>query len=452
MSPNDILNTDFTKPVKEQRTQTIKVIGVGGGGNNAVDHMYKCGIRDVDFVLINTDKQVLDESPVPTKLTIGPGRGAGGKPERARDYAEKDAEKIAELFDDHTDMVFVTAGLGGGTGTGAGPVVARIAKQKGILTVGIVTIPFSFEGRKKILKALEGAREMSENVDALLTIRNERLTQIYPELSIFNAFQRADDTLLNAAQGITDIITIRGDINRDFNDVDTTLREGGTAIISTGYGSGENRVRDAINEALNSPLLCNTDILRSKKLLIVLYVNKDDENFPFKMAETDQLTDFVNDIDEEVEVMWGLYRDESLEDKVKITILASGFDSEVDDDDPAQIKEHVNRPTTPKIVDKQAGRLGGVYNDKPRHPAMRVPVMKPEDYDNEEAIAASEVPTVDRIPRHGQAGTQRIRTSAPVITPKATETKEEPQPEPKKPADDTPDDKGITGSISFTDL
>ena len=224
MSPNEILNNDFTRPVNEHKTQNIKVIGVGGGGNNAVDHMYKCGIRDVDFVLINTDKQVLDESPVPTKLTIGPGRGAGGIPERARDYAEKDAEKIAELFNDHTDLVFVTAGLGGGTGTGAGPVVARIAKQKGILTVGIVTIPFRFEGRKKILKALEGAREMSENVDALLTIRNERLTQIYPELSIFNAFQKADDTLLNAAQGITDIITIRGDINRDFNDVDTTLR------------------------------------------------------------------------------------------------------------------------------------------------------------------------------------------------------------------------------------
>lgn len=452
MSPNDILNTDFTKPVKEQRTQNIKVIGVGGGGNNAVNHMYECGIRDVDFVLINTDRQVLDESPVPTKLTIGPGRGAGGKPERARDYAEKDAEKIAELFDDHTDMVFVTAGLGGGTGTGAGPVVARIAKQKGILTVGIVTIPFSFEGRKKILKALEGAREMSENVDALLTIRNERLTQIYPELSIFNAFQRADDTLLNAAQGITDIITIRGDINRDFNDVDTTLREGGTAIISTGYGSGENRVREAINEALNSPLLCNTDILRSKKLLIVLYVNKDDENFPFKMSETDQLTDFVNDIDEDVEVMWGLYRDDSLEDKVKITILASGFDSEVGDDDPAQIKEPVNRPTAPIKKDKPTGPLSGVYNGKPRHPALRVPVMKPEDYDNEEAIAASEVPTVDRIPRHGQAGMQRIRTSAPVITPKAPETVEEPRPEPKKPADDTTDDKGITGSISFADV
>ena len=452
MDANDIIeNNDFNSaPVGP--AQRIKVIGVGGGGNNAVNHMYRHGIKDVNFVLINTDRQALDESPVPTKLVIGPGRGAGGRPERAAKYAEENADKIMEVFDDNTDMVFVTAGMGGGTGTGAGPVVARIAKELGILTVGIVTIPFSFEGRKKILKALEGAREMSENVDALLTIRNERLTQIYPELSIFNAFQRADDTLLNAAQGITDIITIRGDINRDFNDVDTTLREGGTAIISTGYGSGENRVREAINEALNSPLLCNTDILRSKKLLIVLYVNKDDENFPFKMSETDQLTDFVNDIDEDVEVMWGLYRDDSLEDKVKITILASGFDSEVGDDDPAQIKEPVNRPTAPIKKDKPTGPLSGVYNGKPRHPALRVPVMKPEDYDNEEAIAASEVPTVDRIPRHGQAGTQRIRTSAPVITPKAPETKEEPRPEPKKPADDTPDDKGITGSISFADV
>ena len=450
MLPNEILNNDFTRPVNEHKTQNIKVIGVGGGGNNAVDHMYKCGIRDVDFVLINTDKQVLDESPVPTKLTIGPGRGAGGIPERARDYAEKDAEKIAELFNDHTDMVFVTAGLGGGTGTGAGPVVARIAKQKGILTVGIVTIPFRFEGRKKILKALEGAREMSENVDALLTIRNERLTQIYPELSIFNAFQKADDTLLNAAQGITDIITIRGDINRDFNDVDTTLREGGTAIISTGYGKGENRVRDAINEALNSPLLCNTDIMRSKKLLIVLYVNKDDEKFPFKMSETDQLTDFVNDIDDEVEVMWGLYRDESLEDKVKITILASGFDSEVMDDDPSRIRDNTNHPTKP-LREKQAADLDKVY-DKPRHPALRVPVMKPEDYDNEEAIAASEVPTVDRIPRHGQVGTRNVRSAAPVTPAPAPEVKEEPKPEAKKPSSDKPDDNGIIGSISFGDF
>ena len=242
-------------------TQSIKVIGVGGGGNNAVEHMFRQGIRDVSFVLINTDRQVLDASNVPTKLVIGPGRGAGGKPEVAKKFAEENAEAIQDLFDDSTDMVFITAGMGGGTGTGAGPVVARMAKERNILTVGIVTIPFLFEGRKKVLKAIEGAEEMAKNVDALLVINNERLTEIYPDYEIINAFAKADDTLLHAAQGITEIITQRGIINRDFNDVDSTLREGGTAIISSGYGEGEHRVTKAIEDALHSPLLKNTDII-----------------------------------------------------------------------------------------------------------------------------------------------------------------------------------------------
>ncbi len=449
MSPNDIINsTDFTAPVKSGKTQKIKVIGVGGGGNNAVDHMYECGIRDVEFILINTDRQVLDESPVPTKLCIGPGLGAGGKPEKARNYAEEDAEKIAALFDDNTDMVFVTAGLGGGTGTGAAPVVARIAKQKGILTVGIVTIPFMFEGRRKVLKALDGAKEMGASVDAMLTIRNERLTQIYPELSIFNAFARADDTLLNAAKGITDIITIRGEINRDFNDVDSTLREGGTAIISTGYGSGENRVRAAIDEALNSPLLSNTDILRSKKLLIVLYVNSDDEAYPFQMSETNQLTDFVNDIDEEVDVMWGLYKDETLEDKVKITILASGFDSDVTDDNPTVIRNRPVRGGADKKTDRPD--LTDAYGVPVRHPATKVPVMNPADYDNEEAIANAETPTTERVPRHGQ-----IRRTRPLTQVKVQPATPSPKPAQPETAAEKPaslGNNGTVGKISFDDM
>ena len=333
MDANDIIeNNDFNSaPVGP--AQRIKVIGVGGGGNNAVNHMYRHGIKDVNFVLINTDRQALDESPVPTKLVIGPGRGAGGRPERAAKYAEENADKIMEVFDDNTDMVFVTAGMGGGTGTGAGPVVARIAKELGILTVGIVTIPFLFEGRQKILKALDGAREMQKNVDALLVINNERLTEIYKNLSFINAFAKADDTLLTAAQSITDIITITGLINRDFNDVDTTLRDGGTAIISTGYGEGPNRVQVAIEDALHSPLLRNTDIFTAKELLMVLYVDKDDVNHPFEMEELNQLTQFVNNITQEVDVMWGLYPVEGLGDQVKITLLASGFDISINDDD-----------------------------------------------------------------------------------------------------------------------
>lgn len=332
MTDNDITNgTDFA-PSANSPVQTIKVIGVGGGGNNAVLHMYNQGIKDVSFVLINTDRQVLDEVNGPTKLLIGPGLGAGGDPVKAGKYAEESAEAIADLFNDNTNMVFITAGMGGGTGTGAGPVVARIAKEMGILTVGIVTVPFLFEGRRKVLKALEGAEEMAKNVDSLLVINNQRLTEIYQNLDIFNAFAKADDTLLTAAQSITNIITTRGVINRDFNDVDRTLREGGTAIISTGYGEGQNRVTAAIRDALHSPLLRNTDIFGSKKLLMVLYVSDNPEEHPFNMDETVELENFISGIDPNVDVMWGLYKEAGLDDRVKITILASGFDVSVNTD------------------------------------------------------------------------------------------------------------------------
>lgn len=342
MSPQDIsTNHEFSNV--SHPAQTIKVIGVGGGGNNAVNHMFEQGIKDVSFVLINTDRQVLDESDIPTRITIGPGRGAGGKPEIGRKYAEDNAERIAELFAERTDMVFVTAGMGGGTGTGAGPVVARIAKERNILTVGIVTIPFIFEGRQKVLKALEGAKEMEKNVDALMIINNQRLTEIYPDLDLINAFARADETLLIAAKSITDIITKRGIINRDFNDVDSALREGGAAIISTGYGEGPDRITKAIAEALHSPLLKNTDIFGSKKMLLVVYMSPD-EGERIKANELDEITNFVNSIDNNVDVMWGLYQEPGLGNKVKITLLASGFNVTVDEgrqavaDDPAEQK------------------------------------------------------------------------------------------------------------------
>ncbi|MDE6160542.1 MAG: cell division FtsZ family protein, partial [Muribaculaceae bacterium] len=216
----------------------IVVIGVGGGGNNAVNYMYRQDIKSVSFVVANTDKQALNSSPVPSKLLLGPtvtrGRGAGAKPERAREAAEESATDIDAIFNDDTDMVFVTAGMGGGTGTGAAPVVARIARERGLLTIGIVTIPFLFEGLKKINKALAGAEEMSKYVDALLVINNERLTDIYPDEIFEDAFAKADDTLATAARSISEIITNEGYINLDFNDVDTTLRDGGTAIISIG--------------------------------------------------------------------------------------------------------------------------------------------------------------------------------------------------------------------------
>ncbi|HRN16796.1 MAG TPA: cell division protein FtsZ, partial [Xylanibacter oryzae] len=257
---------DFGEPEKEH--SIIKVIGVGGGGGNAVNHMYREGIHDVSFVLCNTDNQALNDSPVPVHVQLGKeGLGAGNKPEKARQAAEESIEDVREMLGDGTKMAFITAGMGGGTGTGAAPVIASVSKELGILTVGIVTIPFRFEGDKKIDQALDGVEEMSKHVDALLVINNERLREIYPDLTVLDAFGKADDTLSVAAKSIAEIITVHGLINLDFNDVKTVLKDGGVAIMSTGYGEGEGRVKRAIEDALNSPLLNDNDIFNSKKIL-----------------------------------------------------------------------------------------------------------------------------------------------------------------------------------------
>ncbi len=310
----------------------IKAIGVGGGGNNAVDHMFKTGIKEVSFVNINTDRQALEHSKVPMRMEIGDGLGAGGDPDVARRYAEESADKIATLFDDETQMVFVTAGMGGGTGTGAAPVVARIAREKGMLTIGIVTIPFLFEGKWKIRQALAGADEMAQHVDSLLIINNERLSEIYGDLDFINAFGKADDTLTVAARSLSEIITSTGHINLDFKDINATLRNGGAAIISSGYGEGEHRVTKAIEDALNSPLLKNRDIMGSKRLLFNLYFSREATN-SFLISETQEITDFISSINPDVKVIWGVGFDESLGDKVKMTILATGFDVTIKDSD-----------------------------------------------------------------------------------------------------------------------
>lgn len=321
---NDLTMGDqFGVPQKSNRN-IIMAVGVGGGGSNAVRHMYEQNIEGVSFAITNTDRQALVNSPVPNRVLLGSGLGAGGVTSVAREAAEASAESIQALFNDDIRMVFITAGMGGGTGTGAGPVVARLAREKGLLTIGIVTIPFLFEGESKILKALDGAEEMGKYVDALLMINNQRLSEIYPDLNLFNAFDRADDTLSIAARSISDIITIEGKINRDFNDVNATLKDGGTAIISTGYGEGEGRVSKAIEDALHSPLLKNSDIYGSKRLLFVIYFSPEAQH-EFKMSESDELTAFTSSIDPGVEIIWGVYPDTSLGEKVKITILASGF-------------------------------------------------------------------------------------------------------------------------------
>ena len=284
---------DFGEPEKEN--SIIKVIGVGGGGGNAVNHMYREGIHDVSFVLCNTDNQALNDSPVPVHLQLGKeGLGAGNKPAKARQAAEETLEDIKNMLNDGTKMAFITAGMGGGTGTGAAPVIARVSKELGILTVGIVTIPFRFEGPKKIDQALDGVEEMSKHVDALLVINNERLRQIYPDLAVLDAFGKADDTLSVAAKSIAEIITVHGLINLDFNDVKTVLKDGGVAIMSTGYGEGEGRVKKAIEDALNSPLLNDNDVFNSKKILLsIAFASEKKDNPGLTMDEMNDVNDFM---------------------------------------------------------------------------------------------------------------------------------------------------------------
>ena len=316
----DIMDFQFSKSANT----IIKVLGVGGGGGNAVTHMFHQGIHDVSFALCNTDQQALNKSPIPHRIQLGKtiteGLGAGNKPEIARQAAEESEDEIRDLLNDGTKMVFITAGMGGGTGTGAAPVIARIARSMNILTVGIVTIPFYWEGAPKIIQALNGVEEMSKYVDALLVVNNDRLYQIYPKLLAKEGFAKADDTLSVAAKSIAEIITIEGYINLDFADVRTTLKDGGIAIMSTGTATGEKRITHAIENALHSPLLNNNDVFSAKRILI---------NFTFNdviMEELKEVNEFMEKFSNEINVIWGANIDESVGDEVKVSLLATGFD------------------------------------------------------------------------------------------------------------------------------
>jgi cell division protein FtsZ len=307
-------------------TSIRKVIGVGGGGGNAVNHMYRQGIKDVSFVVCNTDNQALAKSPVPIRIQLGidrtAGLGAGGDPIVARQAAEESIERIQAIFEDNTKMVFITAGMGGGTGTGASPVVAQAAHDLGILTVGIVTIPFAFEGKLKIKQAHDGISELKKHVDAILVIDNEKLKEIYPDLELANAFAKADDVLTSAAKGIAEIITVPGYINTDFADVYSIMKDGKVAIMNTGFASGENRITKAIENALNSPLLYTADVKGASKVLLSLYCSTTNQ---IKMEEVQQIHDFMNKVGDNVQVIWGATYDDKLEDNVKITIIETGY-------------------------------------------------------------------------------------------------------------------------------
>jgi cell division protein FtsZ len=320
---------DFGFPTSVENI--IKVIGVGGGGSNAVENMYREGIHDVGFVLANTDHQALNKSEIPLKIQLGKtvtnGLGAGNDPDVAKRAAEESKDDIEQQFKDGTKMVFITAGMGGGTGTGAAPVIAKYAKEAGMLTVGIVTIPFKFEQRPKIKQALAGVKAMASQVDALLVISNEKLLEMYPQQSVAEGFKKVDETLTIATKSIAELITVRGTINLDFHDVSKILKNGGVAIMSTGKASGQNRVNKAFEEALNSPLLYNNDIYNSKKILFNIYESKTN---PLIIKEMNEVREFMDKFENggEIELIWGLAQDPELEDEVKITVLATGFGME----------------------------------------------------------------------------------------------------------------------------
>lgn len=409
--PDNNTNTmvDFGTPEKENTI--IKAIGVGGGGGNAVNHMYKQGIHDVSFVLCNTDNQALSDSSVPVLLQLGEeGLGAGNKPAKARKAAEDSIDAIKEMLNDGTKMAFITAGMGGGTGTGAAPVIARVSKEMGILTVGIVTIPFRFEGKRKIDQALDGVEEMAKNVDALLVINNERLRKIYPDLTVLSAFEKADDTLSVAAKSIAEIITNHGLINLDFNDVKTVLKDGGVAIMSTGYGEGEGRVKQAIEDALNSPLLNDNDVFNAKKILLSINFAKQSNGGEAQnegglmMEEMNEVNDFMELFGSDFEIKWGIALDPELGKKVKVTILATGFGikdvPEMDTHIARHTQEEEEKQTEIDIrKDGRRERYYGTGNDggtiiKHRPHIYR---FRPEELDNEEVILTVEsTPTYKR--------------------------------------------------------
>ena len=405
MADNNIPLVDFGSPDKEH--SIIKVIGVGGGGGNAVNHMYREGIHDVTFVLCNTDAQALNDSPVPVHLQLGKeGLGAGNKPERARIAAEESIDDIRKMLNDGTRMTFITAGMGGGTGTGAAPVIARVSKEMDILTVGIVTIPFRFEGDRKIDQALDGVEQMSKNVDALLVINNERLREIYPELTVLDAFGKADDTLSVAARSIAEIITVHGLINLDFNDVKTVLKDGGVAIMSTGYGEGEGRVKKAIDDALNSPLLNDNDVFNSKKILLSVSFSSEgeDKKNELMMDEMKAINEFMDGFDDDIETKWGVSIDPELKENVKVTILATGFGMKVEDgkmnitDKNEQSVEEMRKSRQKKdaedaLIDSYYGKGS---NNKER-PQVRCFIFGNDDLDNDNLISAIEsMPTYSR--------------------------------------------------------
>ena len=374
MDKKDIL--EMYGSVEDKSKDIIKVIGVGGGGCNAVRNMYHEGINGVTLAVCNTDSKSLAPSPVPVKIMLGEGLGAGGTPEIGRSEAEKNIKDIERLLSDGTKMVFVTASMGGGTGTGAAPVVAGVARKLGLLTIGVVTIPFYFEKKQKIIKALKGVDELRKNVDALLIINNERLCDVYADsnITVRESFARADNILKDAVKGIAELITVNSDggIDLDFRDVETTMRNGGGAIMAMGRASGENRVERAILNALDSPLLYGNDIGKAKRILFNIYSSDD---MPIIVKEMQEIDEFFDQLDPNIEVIWGISTDNELGEDAKVTILATGMEDDMQGQSrSAVIHDDEYYESMIPLLYKPIKQKG---DDRPKEPEMEV-VVPPE--------------------------------------------------------------------------
>ncbi|HOD87485.1 MAG TPA: cell division protein FtsZ [Bacteroidales bacterium] len=324
--------TELEFAIPREESSIIKVIGVGGGGNNAVNRMHELDVKGVDFIVCNTDSQALLISPVATKITLGAslteGRGAGNNPEKGKEAAIESLPEIEKVLDNNTKMVFITAGMGGGTGTGAAPVIAKAAKERDILTVAIVSIPFLIEGATRINQALQGINEMKQYVDALLVINNERLNEIYKNMKFTDAFKLADDVLATATKGIAEIITVTGYINVDFEDVKTVMKDSGVALMGSATAEGEERDVEAIKQALEFPLLKDNDIKGAKNILLNIISSKGD--YELGMSEFGRITNYLKEVvgkDTNTNIIWGTGFDDSLGEKISVTIIATGFDA-----------------------------------------------------------------------------------------------------------------------------
>ena len=379
--------------IRDTMQGIIKVIGVGGGGCNAVRNMFNEGVEGVTYAVCNTDSQSLSRSPVPVKMLLGAtGLGAGANPELGRQEAENNVEDIKKLLSDGTKMVFVTAGMGGGTGTGAAPVVAQVAKDMGLLTIGVVTIPFYFEKKRKIIKALKGVDELRKNVDALLIVNNERLCDVYADsdLSVKEAFVRADNILMDAVKGISELITLPSDggIKSDFRDVETTMKDGGGAIMAMGRASGEHRVEKAILNALDSPLIYGNDIGKAKRILFNIYAS---DEHPIFVRELQEIDDFFDQLDPNIEVIWGTATDDTLGEDAKVTILATGMEDHLEKE--VQMDVHTNEDDYYEDIIKK------LYKPVRKTPTMAAAITQQEiDFDVEPAPEPEPAPVPEPEP------------------------------------------------------